>query len=163
MTKLNGDLRKALSVPFEFTERPSALPGDLRPDWRLPILLLIIGKCWGGQANLRQLHVLNWAVRSPHARRAFVDYLEGRRAPDATIVRIEPSLNRAISFALGEGLVERNKTDRLILTERGRLVAEEIDKADDCLVDERKFLKGLRSKISQAAIDQLLDWGRGSA
>ena len=54
-----------LDAEFIFRRRPLALPGDLRPRWRIGLLALLLNNCCRQQrSSLTRLHVLNWAVRS---------------------------------------------------------------------------------------------------
>ena len=131
---LDTDLERALDVPFTFKRRPVPLPGDMRPVWRLHVLVLLLDQCWGGKATHQQLHVLNWAIRTEETRAAFLQFVHGHRAPNQTIVRYDPSLNRAVDFAFAEGIAARHedgpdllgeepsraRTYRITLTQKGR-------------------------------------------
>ena len=154
-----SDLLDALDIPFKFRTRPTSLPADLRPTWRLAVLALILERsCKGGRATLRKLHVLNWAIRSKESRGAFLKLLAGDGDPDAAIVRFEPALNRAIDLARGERLVVRESGDRVQLTPLGALFVNEIEKSDNCLVEERNFLRRV-GKIGETRISNLLKMG----
>lgn len=151
------DVDKLLNVPFRFKRRPPPLPGDLRPDWRIATLVLLLEKCHGRSATMRQLHVLTWATRSPQNRAAFLKAYNGEPDLEYPIVRIEPTLNRAIDFASGEGLVQRTR-DRIALTERGAAFAKELGEAEGLLVEEKAFLGAIKGKISQKTIERVLEW-----
>lgn len=154
-----SDLLDILDVPFKFQTRPTSLPADLRPTWRLAVLALILEKCCkGGRASLRKLHVLNWAIRIKESRDAFLKLLGGAGDPDTAIVRFEPALNRAIDLARGERLVLRESGDRVQLTPLGVLFINEIEKSDDCLVEERNFLRRV-GKIGENRINNFLRMG----
>lgn len=164
-------LDSTLDVPFTFAARPTPLPCDLRPVWRLHILVLILDQCWGGRASLEQLHVLNWAIRSEETRTTFLQFLRGRRTPNETVVRYDPSLTRAIDFALGEQLVTRYGDEplvgsesrgaspfRLLLTKKGRDLVAEIRSWKDCFAMEKDFLAGIGKKITQGQVEALFRW-----
>jgi hypothetical protein len=166
-------LEQALDVPFTFKQRPVPLPCDLRPGWRLYVLLLLLDQCRGGKATLQQLHVLNWAIRTEETRTAFLQFINGVRTPNQMIVRYDPSLNRAVEFAFAEGLVSRHEESplalnelpqpteeyRVILAPKGRRFLSLIQGMEDCLVAEKQFLAGIGRKVSQVLVEKLFTWG----
>jgi len=145
-------------VHFQFSRRPSPLPADLRAEWRLAVILLILKKCWGERATLRQLHVLNWAVRTAKSRDAFIKILSHDRRLDDPVVRFEPSLNRALALALAENLLLREPNGTIRLTEKGSKITEEIMRVSTCLVGEKEFLSRITRKVTQRQVDDLLSW-----
>src|SRR5438876_12415673 len=98
-------LLNQLDVPFSFERRPAPLPGDLRPAWRIALLLLILFHSRAQKASLQKLHVLNWAARTAGNQKLLLRFMSGAAGKDEIIPRVEPSLNRAINFARGESLV----------------------------------------------------------
>jgi hypothetical protein len=165
-------LEESLNVRYTFTPRPRPLPGDLRPVWRLNVLALSIHQCHSGRATLEQLHVLNWALRSQATRRLFLEYIAGHKSPDQVIVRYDPSLSRAVEFALAEGIVQRSERQetirevrepsatqyRISLTARGRVLVDELFSLDDCLQEEKEFLKQIGKKVTQKQVQSLFTW-----
>ena len=95
----------------------------------------------GGKASFGKLHVLNWALRSQEGSKALLDILERRFSPGTVIVRIEPSLNRAVDLAHGEGLVKRNNGG-IELTLQGQVEAKRILEQKDIYVQEKEFGSG---------------------
>lgn len=147
-----------VDIHFGFSRRPSPLAADLRAEWRLAVIALILKKCWGERATLRQLHVLNWAVRTARSRDAFIKMLNRDRRLDDPLVRFEPSLNRAIGLALAENLLLRDANGTVRLTEKGNRLSEEIMSASSCLEAEKEFLSRITGKVTQRQIDHLLSW-----
>ncbi len=145
-------------VHFQFSRRPSPLPADLRAEWRLAAIALILKKCRGERATLKQLHVLNWAMRTAKSRDAFIKMLSHDRRLDDPVVRFEPSLNRAIALALAENLLLREPNGTIRLTEKGGRLTEEIMGASTCLAAEKEFLSRITGKVTQRQIDHVLSW-----
>lgn len=145
-------------IHFKFSPRPSPLAPDLRAEWRLAVIALILKKCWGERATLRQLHVLNWAVRTARSREAFLKMLGRVRNLDDPVVRFEPSLNRALAFALAEELIARDSNGTIRLTAKGGMLADEVMRLRGCLDAEKEFLNNISGKVSQRQIDDLLLW-----
>ncbi len=142
---------------FRFTPRPVALPPDLRPLWRLSLLVLLFHRASRqGRASLKKLHVLNWALRQPESRATLLDVLRGRARPDRAIVRFDPALNRALDLAKGEKLVEQIAGDKFQITAKGRQLAEEVLKDPECMKTEKWFLDEVSSEITEARINRLL-------
>lgn len=145
-----------LDAEFIFRRRPVALPGDLRPTWRIGLLVLLLNQCCRQQrSSLTRLHVLNWAVRSEVNHEDLIALIEGRLSPDALIVRFDPAFNRAIDFAIGEGLVKRVDGSRIELTDSGKNFAEEISKDSKVYITEKKLAGTIRQKASESLVDNI--------
>lgn len=145
-----------LDVPFIFRARPTAVPGDLRPAWRIGLIVMLLKQCCRQQrSSLTRLHVLNWAVRSESNVQNLMSLLSGRFSPDTLIVRFDPAVNRAVDFAIGEGLIARPDGARVQLTALGHTFAEQIVEHDDLFIAEKKFTAALKTKVSEALVDTL--------
>jgi hypothetical protein len=170
------DLERVLDVPFTFKRRPVPLPGDMRPVWRLHVLVLLLEQCWGGKATHQQLHVLNWAIRTEETRAAFLQFVHGHRSPNQIIVRYDPSLNRSVDFAFAEGIAthheegpdllgeesSRSRTYRIMLTKKGRDLLAVIRDMKECLVVEKEFLSAVGKKVTQQQVESVFTWSDGS-
>src|SRR5262249_24047229 len=138
------------------------------------LLTLILEACRGQQASLAQLHVPNWAVRTRESRHAFLAFMKGDVKPDEAVVRFDPTLARALQYAIEEQIVTDrgpiqealdSKSEapvgqyRITLADKGRAIADAV-RADGVLVDERIFLAGLAKKVTQTMVNDLLKWGQ---
>lgn len=145
-----------LDTQFVFNQRPESIPGDLRPLWRIGLVLLMLHMAsWGKKSSFGRLHVLNWALRSDEGRDALLGILNGRLLPGTVVVRIEPSLNRAVDFAHGEGLLRRVGGDRVELTSTGEAEARRILQQDDLFANEREYLKQVGKKLTETLVAEL--------
>jgi hypothetical protein len=147
-----------LDVPFTFSPQPSSLPGDLRITWRIALVLLILLHSRSQKASLQKLHVMNWASRTAANRRLFFQFARNVINKDQLVPRIEPSLNRAVDFALAEELIRIENAKNLKLTSKGYEAAQQIDEAIDCLTEEKSFLKAMARFFTERNIDDLLNW-----
>jgi hypothetical protein len=152
------DFADVFKVPFSFTRRPVQVAGDLRPIWRFASICMILRNSWGNGATLRQLHVLNWALRDSENRAVFLAALDDA-PPVLPIVRIEPSLNRAVDFALAENLILR-KANRLTLAPRGLAFAKQIEAVPEVFVEEKAFFEQIGKKVTAEIIERVLLWNR---
>jgi len=144
-----------LDRPFVFRERPISTTGDLRPVWRVPLVLLLVSSCRGERATHEQLHVLNWAVRSAASAEALAKFLSGTVRPDQAVVRFEPALDRAVALAHGFKLLQW-KGKYWEITEGGRATLEALRSEPDALADEKVLLSQMPGALSQAAVSRLL-------
>jgi hypothetical protein len=145
-----------LDTPFVFNERPESIPGDLRPLWRIGLLLLMLYLASRGKrSSFGRLHVLNWALRSDEGRDSLLGILERRLFPGTVVVRIEPSLNRAVDFAHGEGLLRKVGGNRIELTSTGEAEAKRILGHDEIFEGEKKYLEQVGKKLTETLVDEL--------
>jgi len=150
-----------LDTPFLFRDRSESIPGDLRPLWRISMLLLMLYiASRGKKSSFGRLHVLNWALRSDEGRDALLGVIDGHLLPGMVVVRIEPSLNRAVDFALGEGLVKKVGGDRIELTSTGEAEVKRILKQEELFNSEREYLEQIGKKLTEKLVSEL--FGRES-
>jgi hypothetical protein len=142
--------------PVTFRVRPLALPGELRPLWRLSVLLLMVSNCRGERASLPQLHVLSSALRSPVTQESFLQALSGNRQPDSFVTRFDPVLNQTVDLAVGEQLVAWDRGKRIHLLGRGRRFVTTIMATPDLLTVEKQLLNRLPNRLTQSEVDVLL-------
>jgi hypothetical protein len=151
------EFRELLEAPFDFVRQPDPVAASLRPERRVPLVLLLVAKSHGSGASWKGLQLLNWAVRHPEHAELLVAFQDERDIPDRPVVRFEPVLDRALDLAAGLGLLEQ-KTSRVFrLTQAGRNAVAEIE-ASDALLRERELLAALRGKITQTQVRRVLEW-----
>jgi len=145
-----------LDAPFVFNRRATAVPGDLRPLWRINLVLLLLRKCCrGGRSSFARLHVLSWASLSPENRNLLVRVLDEEETVESLVVRVEPSLNRAVDFAIGEGFVRRVTGNRYELTPAGVARANALVDAEDCLDGEKAFVEQVGRRVTESLVNDL--------
>ena len=141
-----------------FTRRPDPIPGDLRTGWRLASAVLILKRCRANTANLEQIHVLAWALRSIKGRKVIRDWFTEHRKPNSLIIRHDPSTTRTINLAIASGLAKRNENSTISLTEKGERFATLLWARHDILAPEKEFLAALPARITQKSVNDLLEW-----
>jgi len=149
-------------TPLVFRSRPEAIPGDLRPIWRIGIVILMLHLASrGDKASLAKIHVLNWAIQSKENQNSLLQIIDGKISPDTIIVRIEPSLNRALDYANGEGLIEFISGKNVHLTPQGKVTAHRLMTKDDLLTCEKNFFREIgKSNITEQFVAKLFSEGR---
>jgi hypothetical protein len=142
---------------FRFKRRPMAIAAELRPDWKMGALLLILHlSSRGGKSSLRRLHILNWALRSPKNRAEFEEVREHQQPLFSFQFRFEPALGRAINLAVGEKFVEWVGGDRLQITTKGKRWIVDIMKDESVMYQEREFLKRIGKDITEAIATEMI-------
>ena len=145
-----------LNTPFLFRARAVDLPADLRPLWRIGIIVLLMKLCCReSKARFRQLHVLNWGVRNKENRELLTQAVTNAVPLDKVLVRIEPSLNRAVDYAVGEGLVERIAGDQLKLTNKGAALADTLQQAKALFQEEKAFMATIKKSVNEKFVGEL--------
>ena len=144
-----------------FKSRPESIPGDLRPVWKICVIILMLELASRGQkASLSKLHILNWALQSKENQTNLLNVILGKETPDTIIVRIEPSLNRALNFAKSEGLVDFIAGKNVQLTGQGLRIASLLLERDDTFIDEKTFLREIgKQNITDQFVTRLFSEG----
>ena len=124
----------------------------------MSLVLLMLLHSRGKKATLQKLHVLNSACRSMGTRSDFLRYVQGEARKDEIIPRVEPSLNRALNLARGEGLVEIENGKNIKLTSAGLKLAKQLDETSDCLDAEKAFLTKVGSFATEGRVEDLFTW-----
>mgnify|MGYP000060603048 CR=1 FL=1 len=143
-------------VRFSFQRRPISLPGDLRPIWRIGLLTILMTQCCRQQrSSLTRLHVLSWTIRSKENYEDMLALIAGDLSPDSLIVRFDPAVNRAIDFAIGEGLMVRVDGSRIELTALGKEFAMEIFDDANLYAIEKSLAVSLKLRVSETLVDSI--------
>src|SRR5436309_376415 len=155
------DEEKSLTVAkhrsFRFTRRPMAIAAELRPDWKIGALLLVLHlSSRGVKSSLRRLHILNWALRSAKNRTEFEEVRERQQHLFSFQFRFEPALGRAINLAVGEKFIEWVDGDRLQITAKGTRWVTDILKDESVMLEEREFLKRIGKSITEPIATEMI-------
>lgn len=153
---MSNDLLTAVNANFRFHRRPTPLPPDLRPTWRIASLVLLLYRCCRNQqSSFLRIHVLSWALRTPDSRAALLSVLAHESEAASLVVRIEPSLNRAIDFAIGDGLLSRPSGSRIRLTTAGVGYAMTIEELPELFQVERHFLADVGFRVTESFVSKM--------
>jgi hypothetical protein len=142
---------------LRFKRRPMAIAAELRPDWKIGALLLILHlSSRGGKSSLRRLHILNWGLRSAKNRAEFEQVREHQQPLFSFQFRFEPALGRAINLAVGEKYVAWVGGNRLQITPRGQRWVKEILKDESVMQEERGFLERIGKDITEGIATEMI-------
>lgn len=142
---------------LRFKRRPMAIAAELRPDWKIGAMLLILHiSSRGGKSSLRRLHILNWALRSSRNRAEFEQVREHQQPLFSFQFRFEPALGRAINLAVGEEYVEWVGGNRLQITPKGQRWVKDILKDKSVMQQEREFLERIGKDITEGIATEMI-------
>lgn len=143
---------------LRFTRRPVPIAPDHRTVWRVAAVIVLLrasGRGNAGRCSLRRLHVLSWGTRSETTHAHLTAQLQATADLGGPFVSVDPALNLAVEYAIGEGLACREPHGRLALTDAGRTCADEILDAG-LLAPEAHRARDLKSLATEGSIGKLL-------
>lgn len=150
--------------PLEYTDivfdaKPDAVPYNYRISYKVTQLCLIMRICGRGDVcSLIKLHMISFALISQENMRKLLEFTDGTGT--TPIVRFDPSVNRALTYAIAYGLVEQQQNAKYKLTERGHQLAEQIKIAGDLMVIEICNLNLLTKKLTETKVNKIVDMWR---
>jgi hypothetical protein len=148
-----------LNTEIFFRRRPLSLPEDLRPVWRIGLLVLLLGSCCrDGKSSRARLHVLSWSIRTKKNQVNLLAAISGVLIPDTLVVRFDPFLDRALDFAIGEGFLQHIGGKSVQLTLTGKQFSEEIQQSDSLFVNEKQFINSIGKKLSEDLVKRMFGW-----
>lgn len=153
---LSESRKNFLESPFLLNERPEPVPGDLRIMWGVSVIALILFYSRSKRASFQKLHYFSYSVRTAESRKRTLDLFLSEASPTEHIIRFEPWLIRAISFAQGSKLVIVESGKRVRLTDLGKKFASELLSNSDALELEIKFIQSISKEVSEKFITEML-------
>ena len=139
-----------------FSSKPEPIPGDMRPLWRINVILLALNLASrGNKSSFHRLALFDWALRSEENQNNFLNLIESNQTPDEIAIRNDPTFQKAIDFAIGEKLII-NKSGRITLTLQGINVVTRIIEMDSIFLDEISYLRKIgKSLLTESLVNSL--------
>lgn len=139
-----------------FDAKPDAVPYNYRISYKVAQLCLIIRICGRGDVcSLIKLHMISFALISHDNMSKLVSFADG--IGNIPVVRFDPAVNRALTYAIGYGLIERQQNAKYKLTASGKQLAEQIKAAGDLLAIEIRDLNSLAKKLTEYKVETIVD------
>jgi hypothetical protein len=155
MSDATARLRQMLTGAFTINERAQPLPGDLRINWGVALILLVLASSRGQRCSLQKLHFLAHLSRTDQTRIQTLEVLDRTLEPSALSVRIEPWVNRALAFAVGQGHAVMKDGKAAALTDQGKAMLEELSDLT-VLAEERAFLAKVGPRATEKVVDLIM-------
>lgn len=144
-----------------FNSKPDAVPYNYRISYKVSQLCLIMRICgWSDSCSLIKLQMISYALFSNETMARLIDYVEGMGP--APLVRFDPAVNKALTYAIAYGFVSQQKTGNYKLTTKGHNFAERIKMADDLMTAELSSLNELSKKLTEGKIRELTELWRSN-
>lgn len=144
-----------LQYKISFNSRPISLFPSYRPMLRIAQILLVLKiNSNGGKASLLKLHLFSWGFKSINNLQKIKDFVISDFQDNIMYFGIEPTLNRALSLAIGEGLVAPSG-QKYSITEKGEKLVSSIISDNEVFVEEKPILNFIGKKINESKITQL--------
>jgi hypothetical protein len=151
-----------MDLPYEyakkitFTRRKIPVSPEYRPVMKVAQCVLILFMASRGKsANLLKFQLLNWSFKLPEREKILLKLIQDPLITPP-FISMDPSLNRALQFAVAEKLMTFSQsTGKFILSTKGEEFAKDIMKGADVLTSEKKLLKKIGSSITDKIISIL--------
>ncbi|QLJ07244.1 hypothetical protein [Pseudoalteromonas sp. JSTW] len=150
------DLKQLVTKkPFYISERKEFISCDLRPNWRISLLLLIlrlVGR--GSKASRNKIHIVNWALKNEEHAQSYLAYIENGQGK-RPFINLDPTMDKAIDYALYSKLLSI-ENNRVSLTEDGIKIANKLKKAD-VFNSEKRVLEKLKQALTEDKVKKALE------
>lgn len=142
-----------------FEAKPDAVPYNYRISYKIAQICMIISKSCSGKSgcSLVKMHIISNALNTKECMKLLQDYVNNKNG--FMLVRFDPVVNRAIKYAVADKLVYQLKNGTFRLTDTGKELIKKIEK-EDIMIQEKKFLNELGTKLTNEKIDQLMSLWR---
>lgn len=141
---------------LSFNKRDISIPADYRPLYKIGhiVLILFLG-CRSNKATLMKLHFLCWSIKSDANLILVQQWISNNFRNDFHIWGVEPTVNRALMYAVAEGYITLNEGS-YTLTDAGVNLYKLMKKDKDLYVKEKGFLEAIgKNGISEQKIKDL--------
>lgn len=142
-----------------FDAKPDAVPYNYRISYKVTQLCLIMRICGRDDVcSLVKLHMISFALIAPDNMRKLVEIVDEN--DNIPLVRFDPAVNRALTYAIGYGLIEQQANGKYKLTCSGKQLAEHVKAVGDLMVTEIMSLNLLAKKLTEKKVEEVVDQWR---
>ena len=143
-----------------FDAKPDAIPFNYRISYKVSLICMIIKVCCGRRGfSLVKMHMIATAVSDREYEEKLKRYLQ-TQIPGTFVIRFEPSLNRALEYALADGFIAQQVNGTYKLIDRGKVLVKEIQNDDTIFRYEKKVLEEIQCDLTEEKIKSLMEGWR---
>ena len=144
-----------------FDAKAVAVPYNYRISYKVSLICLIINLCcMRGGCSSAKIHMITVALSDKTVQEDIERLVEGRYLMSSIPLRFDPSVNRALNYALSDELILRQANGNFKLTNKGKVLVEKIKADDTLLVVEKIYLSTLKYRLTEEIIATVSkDWG----
>ena len=110
---------------------------------------------WGTSCSLIKLHMISFALLSRKNMDNLLEFSD--KTNESVVVRFDPAVNRALTYAVAYGFVVQQQNGNYKLTDQGKNFAERIKLAGDLMVTEIRELTDLSKRLTESRIKELTE------
>ena len=133
-----------------FDAKPDAVPYNYRISYKVSQLCLIMYICgWGTSCSLIKLHMISFALLSRKNMDNLLEFSD--KTNESVVVRFDPAVNRALTYAVAYGFVVQQQNGNYKLTDPGKKFA------GDLMVTEIRELTDLSKRLTESRIKELTE------
>ena len=144
-----------LSEKIEFIAKPSAVPYNYRISYKVSQLCLILHLCCRKKGcSLLKLHIISTALFTEAERESLLKNIKVNM--HQILVRFDPSVNRALKYAISGKLIFQQKNELFKLTQEGKIFTKSIMNEEHLMTIEKSFLNNLSDNLTEDKIKKLI-------
>lgn len=148
-----------ISNTIEFNSKPEAVPYNYRISYKISQLLLIISYCCRGGCSLIKLNMISIAMCTQKEKQQLLNFSKDKLV-EIPIIRFDPAVNRALLFAISDGLIIQQKDGKFKLSTKGKSFVRIIKSEDNLMINEKRFLLELSTNLTEDKIKSIMDLWR---
>lgn len=140
--------------------RPIAVPYNYRILYKVTQIILIIFYCCTPKkgCSLEKMNMISSTILEKESLGKLLSFIN-HTSNNLLIIRFDPVINRAIMYALSEGLIFKQSNGLFKLTKEGRIYAEYIEKDKSLYTNEKIYMKKISTNLTEDKIKCLMsDW-----
>jgi len=139
----------------DFTQRPNPIPYNYRLSYKVSQICLIIKLSVArGGVSMTKIQMLASALLSDKEAKLLVDLTNGFSWN--YLVRYDPTVIRALKYALFDDLIIQQDNQKYRLSDRGKEFVRKIENDEMLMIREKKFLNTYSRKLTENVIDMLM-------
>lgn len=140
-----------------FDAKPDAVPYNYRVSYKVSQICLIMRICgWQGSCSLIKLHMISFALCTRDSMDRLLRFANDELS-NPPIVRFDPAVNRALTYAVAYGFIMQQKSGTYKITDRGKNFADQIKFVGDLMTSEIGYLTELSKKLTENKIKELTE------
>jgi hypothetical protein len=135
---------------FSISEKKEYIPCDLRPPWKMSLLILITGIVgYRNKLSRNKAHLIIWILKNDKHLTSYIEYTDNL-SNDRPIINLDPALDKAIDYALFSNLITVSK-NKITLTEKGKIIFTKLENSE-IFSFEKSILNSIKSKFSEEKV-----------
>ena len=143
---------------FTFKIEPMSIPAELRPLHKIGLILLFLRlNSTSSTSSILKIQFLNWVLKSKDLKTRLINETDGKESTyELSVVHHDPTVNRAVQYAIAENLISIEKTGKIKLTDSGLSVADKMIADEEIFLQEKDYLKKLGKRVSEVKVKNVL-------